>query len=550
MKSSTNTTLQESITVLDIQFLYPEEDYACIQLNVQYNNADIEDDVEDFVVTRTKKIIKSVYNMLDDVGLCDKREISVRRRKSYCRTPIHIQPPNNNTIVTSQPELYKNNTTKKLPSNEEKRSDQLRQKAKSLLKSRNTQDEDEVVRGQKVSKQKNKDAPQADSTIAHNLIINEKPNNIESKINYKLQRRLVKIVKINQLIDELKEVNESQATIFPNVINTKNTDIEIETNILSLDISPLNIAQKAITSKDKRRESNLEGKAMSQYPENKKSIIDPLIRSSTSFEEINKTLHPNNRPEDYAEHQKISNFTMRNIYIRKLCNKKLAQSNERRIKKIKLNKTNRKAFTRLKARIPTSLNPRSQIRRISPGQHLASRRINIDWFKKPKISPYELPVVTFSENKRRIVITRSKCRGPKTEFGYNGCAKSELNASHDLNLHKNQRSSDPLSITIFDNPIYLIHKDSFTEYSAVEWGKSRLFKRIVDGHLDVWNAFSGKEFLSESEIRRLLSVGIEENQKQIRTVAKSTLFTLCGDLNIDCKSDPYDSSEVFFVVRR
>lgn len=604
----------ESAVVLSTKFLYPPEDYQFIQLRIECRDADeVESDVEDFVASRVKSIVQSVYDALEDChlksnesffDLCNKKLIhkgeevldskqegTVKNKgriskivnpsnieaipkgrqsnKNYYNTSMQIQLGGKSNVVTSQLEFHKPN---KVLSNEGRRLDQLRHKAKSLLKTRNTGNRKEGLMEPSMFKRANNDVPQADSTFIntfsneYNTGGNDGENNFnfnnttgygklhKNQINYRLQKRPVKIVKVNEYADSkpsetLEGRNESSASLNAlaksNESNSKTAGIEVETNILALDISPVSVMPKTMNNKAELDGGDFEGEELRA-----KRDADAVKRSSTSFGKTNATKYFTNKEEGCVEQKGGKNFTLRNFFIRKACADKFGQTNPKRIRKVRLSKAERRAFTRPKTRFPLNLNSKSQARKMS-GQHFPVTKLTVDYFKRSRVSPYALPVISFSENRKHAAFARSRCRGRRTDFVWNDCAENEFSASRllsrDLNARGEQRRSGTTSVAVADHNGEVNKKDANGNYTVVEWGQSRLFKRIVDGHLDVWNAFCGKEFLSESEIRKLLSEGIE-NQRQVRTVAESTLFTLCGDLNIDCRPDPYDVSEVGFGV--
>jgi len=80
----------------------------------------------------------------------------------------------------------------------------------------------------------------------------------------------------------------------------------------------------------------------------------------------------------------------------------------------------------------------------------------------------------------------------------------------------------------------------------VDWGKSKLFKSIISGHLHTLSTH--RYLLNESEITKLLKVKGNVPEEVKRRV-RDTYIALCTDLDVDYKFDIYNSLRVLVVVK-
>jgi len=80
------------------------------------------------------------------------------------------------------------------------------------------------------------------------------------------------------------------------------------------------------------------------------------------------------------------------------------------------------------------------------------------------------------------------------------------------------------------------------EGNNIDWGKSKLFQRIINGEIDLWGIFGKQQILTEKEISELFK---KAHKNAYKESIEKTLSLLFDDLNINCKID----KEVNIYVR-
>ena len=79
---------------------------------------------------------------------------------------------------------------------------------------------------------------------------------------------------------------------------------------------------------------------------------------------------------------------------------------------------------------------------------------------------------------------------------------------------------------------------------TLDWGHSKLFKKICNDETDIWNDIIKKQILTEGEVSNLLSFSMKNYYKELRPKLESTLRSLCKNLNLKFKIDKKNISDV------
>jgi len=157
-------------------------------------------------------------------------------------------------------------------------------------------------------------------------------------------------------------------------------------------------------------------------------------------------------------------------------------------------------------------------------------------YRKPKMSPYELPVLPY-KNRRRKCTTIIK---PNIEYTVDSEYTTNPQSSAYSAKRKYKKDSSESKMTV-------VYNKNSKNIAVRGWEESKLFKEIVIEQRDISKGdIKEYEILSEFEVIEVLATGSIHNN-ELHSKAEKTLELLCDELNVDYKNIDSNNKEVINI---